>query len=46
MMSENAIPEASETSADLLKHDLDGLKACAMSSRSLLVLSGNVSQKL
>jgi hypothetical protein len=46
MMSEYAIPEASETGADLLKHDLDGLNGCAMSSRSLLVLSGNVSQKL
>ena len=46
MMSENAIPEASETRADLLKHNLDGLKGCAMPSGTLLVLSGNVSQKL
>jgi hypothetical protein len=46
MMSENAIPEDSETSADLLKHDLDCLKGCAMSFWCLLVLYGNVSQKI
>ena len=46
LMSEAAIPKASETRAVLLKHNPDGQKGCSTTFRSLLVLSGNVSQKL
>jgi hypothetical protein len=46
LMSEGSILEASETRADFLKHNLDGLKGCLTTFRSLLALSGNVSQKL